>query len=172
MSINKLPTIKSCWQCGQYVGDEGIRSVMSRSRFEEILQNLHFSNNTKDDKSDKGYKVRSLINTFNQSFSEYVSDDCTQYIDEHRAKFTGRSRMKQYVKNKPIKWGFKFWSRCASKTGYLYQLDLHLGKKEKAEENLGPSAVLKMTECLENFYCTVFFDNFFNSPSLITKLYG
>ena len=28
-----------------------------------------------------------------------------------------------------------------------------------------------MTECLENSYCTVFFDNFFNSPSLITKLY-
>ena len=79
--------------------------------------------------------------------------------------------MKQYVKNKPIKWGFKFWFRCASKTGYLYQLDLYLGKKEKTEENLGPSVVLKMTECLENSYCTVFFDNFFNSPSLITKLY-
>ena len=75
------------------------------------------------------------------------------------------------MKNKPIKWGFKFWFRCASKTGYLYQLDLYLGKKEKTEENLGPSVVLKMTECLENSYCTVFFDNFFNSPSLITKLY-
>ena len=55
--------------------------------------------------------------------------------------------------------------------GYLYQLDLYLGKKEKTEENLCPSVVLKMTECLENSYCTVFFDNFFNSPSLITKLY-
>ena len=28
-----------------------------------------------------------------------------------------------------------------------------------------------MIECLENSYCTVFFNNFFNSPSLITKLY-
>ena len=46
-----------------------------------------------------------------------------------------------------------------------------MGKKEKTEENLGPSVVLKITECLENSYCTVFFDNFFNSPSLITKLY-
>ena len=135
------------------------------------MQNLHFSDNTKDDKSDKGYKVRSLINHFNQSFSECVSDDCTQSIDEHMVKFTGRSSMKQYVKNKPIKWGFKFWFRCASKTGYLYQLDLYLGKKEKTEENLGPSVVLKMTECLENSYCTVFFDNFFNRSSLIPKLY-
>ena len=67
---------------------------MSRSKFEEILQNLHFSGNAKDDKSDKGYKVRSLINYFSQSFSECVSDDCTQSNDEHMVKFTGRSSMK------------------------------------------------------------------------------
>ena len=30
MSINKLSTIKSYWEYGQYVGDEGIRNVMSR----------------------------------------------------------------------------------------------------------------------------------------------
>ena len=55
--------------------NEGIRNVMARSRFEDILQNLHFSGNAKDDKSDKDYKVRSLINHFNQSFSKSVSDD-------------------------------------------------------------------------------------------------
>ena len=117
MSINKLPTIKNYWKCGQYVGNEDIRNAMSRSRFEEILQSLHFSDKTKVDKSDKGYKVRSLINHFNQSFPECVSDDCTQSIDEQVVKFTGRSSMKQYVKNKPIKWSFKFWFRCAGKTG-------------------------------------------------------
>ena len=117
---------------------------------------MPFSDNTKDDKSDKGYKVRSLINHFNQSFSECVSDDRTQSIDEYMVKFTGRSSMKQYVKNKPIKLGFKFWFHCASRTGYLYQLDLYLGKEEKTVESLGPSVVLKMTDCLENSYCAVF----------------
>ena len=39
MSINKLPTIKSYWECGQFVGNESIRNVMSRSRFEEICYN-------------------------------------------------------------------------------------------------------------------------------------
>ena len=94
MPINKLAIIKSYWECGQYVGNEVIRNVMSRSRFEEILLNLHFSDNTKDDKSGKGYNVRSLINHFNQSFFEFVSDDSTQSIDEHMVKFTGRSSMK------------------------------------------------------------------------------
>ena len=52
MFVNKLSRINSYWECGQYVGNEDIFNVMSRSRFEEILQNLHFSDNTKDDKSD------------------------------------------------------------------------------------------------------------------------
>ena len=51
--------------------------------------------------------------------------------------------------------GFKFWYRCASQTGYLYQLDLYLGKKENSEENLGPGVVLKMTEGLVNSHFTV-----------------
>ena len=53
MSINNLPTIKSYLECGQSIGNEDIRNVMARSRFEDILQNLHFSDKTKDDKSDK-----------------------------------------------------------------------------------------------------------------------
>lgn len=79
--------------------------------------------------------------------------------------------MRQYVKNKPIKWGFKFWYHDTSKTGYLFQFDLYLGKKEKREEILESSVVLALIECLEDTYCTIFFDNFFNSPSLNIKLF-
>ena len=63
-------------------------------------------------------------------------------------KLEGRPSMKQYVKNKPITWSFKFCYRCASETRYLYYLDLHLGKKESSIENLGPDVVLKRTESL------------------------
>ena len=59
MSINKLPKIKSYWECGQYVRNEGIRNTMSKSRFEEILQNFHFSDNTKDDTS-----IKAFLNVF------------------------------------------------------------------------------------------------------------
>ena len=43
----------------------------------------------------------------------------------------------QYMKNKPIKWGFKWWCRCYSKAEYLYEFDLYLGKKEKKKLGLG-----------------------------------
>ena len=87
---------------------------MTRSKFEDILRNLHFSDNTKDEKSYKGCKIRFLINHFNQRFSNSVSNDDYQSTDEHMVKFNGRSSMKQYVQNKLIKWDLKFSYHCSS----------------------------------------------------------
>ena len=171
MSINQLPSVQIYWECGQFIGNEGIRNNMTRQRFKDILRNLHFSDNAKSDKNDKGFKICPVIDHFNNSFSNAVSNDELQSVDEHMVKFRGRSSVKQYVKNKPIKWRFKFWYRCASTIGYLYQLELYLGKKDEVELNLGESVVLKMCKALEKSYCTVYFDNFFNSPLLISKLF-
>ena len=51
-------------------------------------------------------------------------------------KFKGRSGIKQYIKSKPIKWSFKFWFYCLSKSGYLYLMYIYLGRKQTAEFNL------------------------------------
>ena len=59
------------------------------------------------------------------------------------------------------KWGFKFWFR---KSGYLYTTpEFNLG--------LGEEVVLQLTKDLERSFCTVCFDNFFNSPMLIENLF-
>ena len=106
MAINKIPTIEYYWECGQYGGNEAIRNIMSRTRFEQIL---NFANNQKDKRFDKAYKVRSIISYFNDSLVACSFNDSTQSVDERMVTFNGRSSMRQYVKNKPIKWGFKFW---------------------------------------------------------------
>ena len=86
-------------------------------------------------------------------------------------KFKGKSLLRQYIKDKPIKWGFKFWFWCGSKSGYLYQFDMYLGEKSKTEFGLGESVVLFLCENLKYSYCYVFFDNFFTSPNLMLKLF-
>ena len=53
--------------------------------------------------------MRPVIDHLNSKFSKVLSNDG----DEHMAKFKGRSGMKQYLKSKPIKWGFKFWFPCS-----------------------------------------------------------
>ena len=36
-----------------YIGNDGIKNVMTRQKFQEILQNLHLAKNKHDDKSNK-----------------------------------------------------------------------------------------------------------------------
>ena len=100
---------------------------------------------TYDDKTDRGFKVTPMIDHLNKNFAEVLSNDKEQSIDEHIVNFKGRCGMEQYIKSKPIKWGFKFWFRCSSKTGYLYQMDIYLGKKQNTEFNLGEEVVLQLT---------------------------
>ena len=88
---------------------------MTRTGFQSILQNLHFSHNGNEDKTDKSYKIRPVVEHLNKVFAESLSNSPFQNADEHKCKFKGRSSMKQYIKNKPIKWGFKYWYRCIVK---------------------------------------------------------
>ena len=77
-------------------------------------------------------------------FQNAVSSDKLQNVNECMLKFKGSSSMKQYIKKKPIKWCFKVWHRCAGTTGYLYQLELYLGKKDEVKLNLGERVALKL----------------------------
>ena len=40
MSINKLPSIEHYWSTEKYNGNQGLRNVMTKSRFKEILCNI------------------------------------------------------------------------------------------------------------------------------------
>ena len=115
MTINKLPKIAEYWRVDNLIGNDGIQNTVIQNRFYEILQNLHFADSRKDDKTDKVFKMRPVINHLNWKFFEVLSNNSEQSIDEHKVKFKGGSGIKQYIKSKPIKWGFKFWFCCSSK---------------------------------------------------------
>ena len=127
MGINKLPSLEDYLSTDKCIGNEQIQNVLTRTRFQSILQNLHFSNNDNDDKTNKSNKIHPVIKHLNKLFAESLSNSPFQSFDEHMCKFKGRSSMKQYIKNKPIKWGFKYRHRCDSGTGYVYQLELYQG---------------------------------------------
>ena len=177
MSINKMPSLDDYWSTNPFLGNKGINEVMTRNRFKEILRNLHFANNLEAEKDnegnplDKGYKIRPIIKHFNSAFLAAREDEPKQSVDEHMCKFRGQSSMKQYIKNKPIKWGFKFWIRAGSESGYVYEFDLYLGKKVTPDLSLGEGVVLQLTERLRDTFVMIFFDNFFTSPNLVQTLF-
>ena len=62
------------------------------------LQNLCFSNNDNDDKTDKSYKTRPVTKDLNKVFPESLSNSPFQSVDEYTCKFRGRFSMTQYIK--------------------------------------------------------------------------
>ena len=87
-----------------------------------------------------------MIDPLKSKFSEVLSIDRKQSIDENMVKFKGRSGIKQYTTSKPVKWGFKFWFYCSSKSVYMCQIDIYLGRKQTPEFHLGlgEEAVLQL----------------------------
>ena len=73
----------------------------------------------------------------------------------------------QYIKNKPIRWGFKFWFCCGPKLEYLYRFVMYLEQKRNTGFGLGESVVLSLCESLNGYQLYVYFDNFFTSSTLM-----
>ena len=61
IAINKLFTIAEYWRVDNLIGNDGIQNTVIRNHFCEILQNLHFPDKRKDDKKDKSFIMRRVI---------------------------------------------------------------------------------------------------------------
>ena len=123
MAGNQLPNISMYWDCEHFIGNNGIQNIFTRGGYHEILQNLHFADNSKQDQTKKGYKICPIIDHLNKPFQESYLNEPKQNINEHMIKFKGRFSVRQYLKMRPIRWIFKWWFRCASSNGYLYEFD-------------------------------------------------
>ena len=94
MGIKKLPSLEEFWSKDKCIGNEKIRNAMTRTKFQSILQNLHFSNNDKDNKTDESYKICAAIEHLNKVFSESLLNSLFQIVDKHMYKLKGRLSMK------------------------------------------------------------------------------
>ena len=45
------------WDCSYLGGDVVIQNISARTRYQVALQNNHFADNTKQDKTDKGIRL-------------------------------------------------------------------------------------------------------------------
>ena len=102
MGIDKLPSLEDYWSTDKCIGNDKIQNVITRTRFQSILQNLHFPNTDNDNKTDKSYKIRPTIEHLNKVFAKSLSNSPFQSVDKHMCKIEGRSSMNQYIKSKPI----------------------------------------------------------------------
>lgn len=176
MGFHSLPSIRLYWSSDQNFHNTRISDIMSLKRFLKILRFLHINDNEAmpqkgDPKFDKLYKVRPMISYLSNSFLSAYSPDRNLSVDESMVAFKGRTHLKQYMPLKPIKRGIKIWALACSSTGYLLRFSVYEGKKESDEDGpLGERTVLELTKPFQGKYYCVYFDNFFTSFSLLSKL--
>ena len=91
----------------------------------------------------------------------------------HIHTHTGRSSMKQFIPQKPVKRGFKARVRANALTGYLCDIDVYMGKPSDGamtETGLGERVVLQLSECQRGGNYQLFRDNYFTTCHLLNEL--
>ncbi|KAJ8956555.1 hypothetical protein NQ318_019279 [Aromia moschata] len=176
---HKLPRERLFWSLDEDVSIPCVSTAMSRNRFQEIKKYLHFADNSKLDKSDKLYKMRPMVTMLNKNFQQWGIFHPHLSIDEAMVKYYGHHSAKQFIRGKPVRFGYKEWMLCSS-TGYCYNFDVYCGAKPSCIETeikakptlpLGSRVVLELLECVtEPSDHTVFFDNYFTSYDILKTL--
>lgn len=177
MGIIKVPDYSFYWSGNKYIGNQGFKEIMPVKRYEKLNQYIHVNNVETDVAADqpghdKLHKIRPLVNDSSRNFSAQYQPNKNQSVDEAMVAYKGRYSAKQYIPSKPIKWGFKVWMRCDSKTGYCHQYDIYMGKETGVNnaKGLGHRVVEKLTQTLHNKNHHVYFDSFFTSVPLVQDL--
>lgn len=92
-------------------------------------------------------------------------------------KWQGRLSFKQFNRNKRARFGIKFYETCDSKSGYIYNLKIYVGKDNNnscKQSPLGISGqvVIDLLGDLGGQGRTLYVDNWYSSPWLFNRLHN
>ena len=82
--------------------------------------------------------------------------------------------IRQYIKDKPTKWGIKLWVVADSSNGYTVDFDVYIGRaagRNVSENALGYDVVMKLRQPFLNQGHYLFVDNFYTSVTLFKNLF-
>ena len=170
-SVYHYPSIRSYWS--NKVRFHPIAETLTVNRFEKIRQIIHFNDNNnhlppEDPKHDRLHKLRPIVDHLNQRFMS-VPFDHRLSLDEQMCSTKIGHFMKQYLPNKPHKWGFKLYVLCCL-MGYAYSFEIYSGthdhKKLPYEPDLGAvsNAVVRLLRPVpRKVNHIVYFDNFYTN---------
>lgn len=166
-----LPSRRSFWENADDLHNSAVASVMSVNRFEEILRFLHFADNKNLPAGDKMAKIRRLYTMMNERFLMFWPPEQDLDVDESMIPYYGKHSAKQFIRGKPIRFGFKLWC-LNTKLGYLVQCEPYQGGGTAIDQELGlgGSVVVDLLSELPKRNYSIYIDNYFTSLNLLQKL--
>ncbi|KAJ2937338.1 hypothetical protein O0L34_g19219 [Tuta absoluta] len=176
---NTVPSKTHHWDQNDDMRNYMVYNCMRRDRFKTIMRFLHCADNTQLDISDKMWKLRPVINFLKKKFQEnYVPTQNLNY-DESMIEYFGKHGCKQFIRGKPIRFGFKNWC-LNTPNGYLLDFEIYQGKSIKESSQYdklfgkaaSPLMVMidEMPESIQTLPMSFHFDNLFTSFQLLAEL--
>lgn len=150
-----------------------LKNSMRLNRFENLIRHMHFNDNSNISGADKLYKLRPIIEKLNNNFRFHGALEESISVDESMIPYYGKHYAKQYIKGKPIRFGFKNWALCTS-SGYLVAFEVYTGKSNAEKKfGLGGDTVLSLLQksgIKPKAGYKIYFDNYFTSVRLLEHL--
>ena len=150
------------------------RKMLSRDRFKAIMAFLHVVDPDAETPGDKLRKVESFISSFKDRCKLMYQPSQSIAVDERMVKSKHRSGIRQFMKDKPTKWGIKIWVLADSKNGYTIDFNVYVGKaaaEGTSEHGLGYDVVMKLMEPYLGQGYHLYLDNYYTSPRLVSDLF-
>ncbi|XP_046969102.1 piggyBac transposable element-derived protein 4-like [Vanessa cardui] len=168
MGLVKISRLSDYWSTDEVLSHPYPRTIMSRNRFELLLQMLHFSRNDEANKSDRLHRIRNVLEMLNANYQEHYTPSEDLCIDESVIPFRGRIIFRQYNKQKRHKYGIKEFKLCTI-PGYTYKVNVYGGKND-ATNTTPTNVVMELCRGLLNKGHTLYTDNWYTSIDLARKL--
>ncbi|XP_062571144.1 piggyBac transposable element-derived protein 4-like [Saccostrea cucullata] len=173
VSIVNFQTLERYWSTCPLYKNNVVSSVMSITRFKAILSFLQI--NADSDKDDKLTRIRHLlehVESISQSlFQPYESVSVDERMVASKHHYSG---IRQFIRDKPIRFGLKLWVLADSITGYTYAFFVYLGKKRTELKNktkgLAYNVVMELSRTLFNQGYRIYTDSFYTTQHLATDL--
>ena len=168
MGIDRKPALAHYWSTDSFLGNPGIQSVFPRERFKALCRYLHLNDSSEIPghevpQYDPLYKLRPVINMCQQNFQDRYTPGRDLSVDEGMIKYKGRVHFRQYMPKKPVKYGIKVWMAADTKTGYVSNYDIYLGKprgSNRGDIGLASTVVLDITEPFQHYNRHIFLTTF------------
>jgi Transposase IS4 len=168
MGIAHLPRTHMYWEDSWR--QMFVVNAFSQHRFTDLLRFFHVTPPTPAGTRHTVIdKVSTLLTACQQSFSSCYLPTQTLAVDEAMVGFKGRDSMKQYLKSKPTRWGYKVW--CLACDGYLLNFSVYKGKQLRNSDNVSlHDTVVNLVQPYANRGHILYLDNLFPSPALFDHL--
>ncbi|KAL3214780.1 hypothetical protein MRX96_034681 [Rhipicephalus microplus] len=170
-SYHSVPSEDSYWSTAEDLCVPLVTTVMARNRFRQLKRFFHVVDNTQLKAGEKMGKLQPFYDEVSKCFRQFGVFKERLSIDESMVPYYGHHSCKIFIRGKPFRFGYKIWMMCSSK-GYPYAMEIYCEKNEKDDKTpLGTRVVSDMVSVLEApEHHEVYFDNFFTSHGLLTKL--